>query len=61
MLFMEKKIAQFDFNGELIEGDFPSKQTKLVQAWVEIHKKELEANWELAKNSERPYKILPLK
>ena len=26
-----------------------------------ITKKELEANWELSKNSEKPFKILPLR
>lgn len=59
--FYEKNIAKFDLNGEMIDGKLPSKQIKLVKAWVEIHKKELEANWELAKNSERPFKIIPLR
>jgi len=28
---------------------------KLVKVWSIIHKKELEANWLLAKNCEKPY------
>ena len=29
----------------LIEGDFPNKERKLVEAWIEIHKDELLVNW----------------
>ena len=42
-------------------GSFPKKQSKLVSAWVEIHKDELIANWQLAINGETLYKIEPLK
>jgi hypothetical protein len=34
---------------------------KLVQAWIEIHKEELLANWELAINGQEVFKIDPLK
>ena len=30
---------------------------KLVQAWIEIHKEELIANWYLAINGEQVFKI----
>jgi hypothetical protein len=29
----------------------------MVQAWIEIHKDELLADWELAKTGEQPYPI----
>jgi hypothetical protein len=51
----------FDFEGNLVEGDLPNKQRKLVEAWILIHKEELQANWELLKNNEQPVKIEPLK
>ena len=52
----------FDINtGEITEGDLPLKQIKLITAWAELHKEELLANWELAKNGELPYRIEPLK
>jgi hypothetical protein len=35
-------------------------QLRLVQAWIELHRDELMANWELAVNGENPYKIDPL-
>ena len=34
---------------------------KLLQAWIEIHKDELVADWALAVSGELPYKIEPLK
>lgn len=52
--------AIFNFEGEIIEGKMPNKQFKLIVAWSEIHKDELLANWELAKNSEKLFDITPL-
>ena len=46
---------------EISEGKFPSKQSKLVLAWTEIHKEELLADWKLASNGELPFPIEPLK
>ncbi len=31
----------------LIEGTFPTKERKLVEAWIEIHQAELLANWHI--------------
>lgn len=54
--------AAFDINNnELIEGKFPVKQTRLVQAWIELHKEDLLADWEIAQNGESPFKIEPLR
>jgi hypothetical protein len=47
--------------GKLIEGKLPVNKMKLVQAWIEIHKDELMANWQLAKNGEMVFKIEGLK
>lgn len=47
-------------DGRLLAGSFPPKQLKLVQAWVELHRDELLANWELAVSGEEPYRIAPL-
>jgi len=46
---------------ELLQGELPSKQLKLVFAWIEIHKEELIANWVLCQNGEKPFSIEPLK
>jgi hypothetical protein len=45
---------------EVIQGNLPKKQTKLVLAWAELHQEELMADWELVMNGEEPFKIQPL-
>ncbi len=47
-------------DGEIIVGELPRKQLRLVQAWIELHRDELVADWEIAINGENPYKIKPL-
>jgi len=46
--------------GDILAGEFPPKKLKLIQAWIEIHRDELFADWDLAQNGEEPYKIAPL-
>ncbi|MCD6476029.1 MAG: DUF4160 domain-containing protein [Anaerolineaceae bacterium] len=45
---------------EIIEGNLPKKQTKLVLAWAELHQEDLIADWNLVMNGEEPFKIQPL-
>lgn len=47
-------------DGRVLDGTFPPKQLKLVQAWIEIHSDELQADWELAVAGEEPFRIAPL-
>lgn len=47
--------------GEVLAGNLPSGKTRLVQAWIEIHRDELIADWNLAVNGEEPFRIDPLK
>ena len=46
---------------EITKGKLAAKQMRLVNAWIEIHRDELKANWKLCQNGERPFKINPLK
>ena len=48
-------------DGEVLEGTMPKAKMKLLHAWVELHKDELMANWELAVAGQQPYKIEPLR
>lgn len=49
-------------NGNVLEGDLPKRQLRLVQAWVELHSEELMINWnDLMKNPPSFRKIEPLK
>ncbi|MBK8576552.1 MAG: DUF4160 domain-containing protein [Elusimicrobia bacterium] len=47
--------------GEIIEGRIPGAKLKLVQAWIEIHKDEVMADWELAAQGQPLFKIEPLR
>ena len=46
--------ASFTFDGEFLEGDFPSTQRKLVEAWTLLHADELQANWKPDSEPEHP-------
>ena len=48
-------------DGDLLEGELKTNKMKLVQAWIEIHKEDLMADWDLAINGENVFKIDPLK
>jgi hypothetical protein len=47
-------------DGEVLAGQLPRKQLRLVQAWIELRRDELLADWELSVSNEHPYKIAPL-
>ena len=44
-------------DGELLAGSISPKKAKLVVAWIEIHKEDLLADWELVVNGRTPFKI----
>ncbi len=46
---------------EIVDGDLPSKQSKLVLAWAEVHKEELVADWKLCQQGEQPFRVDPLR
>ena len=49
--------ASFDLDGNILAGNFPSKQTKYVAAWAAIHNDELAALWEIMQSDEDYFKI----
>ena len=59
--FQEAEASISIPEGILLDGELPNTKMKLVQAWIEIHKDELMAAWELAANGEQPPKIEPLR
>ena len=46
---------------DLSDGSLPARQTRMVLAWIEIHRDELMADWLLCQNGEKPFQIAPLK
>ena len=48
------------FDGEVLDGEIPAPKMRLVQAWLEIHREEVLADWELAVTGQAPLPIAPL-
>jgi hypothetical protein len=48
-------------DGEILAGGIPVSKKRLVQAWIEIHRESLLADWELAVNGQAPFAIEPLR
>ena len=48
-------------DGEVLEGNFPKKQLKLLEAWIALHEDELNANWNLLNAGDGYFKIEPLR
>lgn len=46
---------------EMVDGELPHRQQRLVEAWAEIHQGELRENWERLQAGLPPYKIAPLR
>lgn len=59
--YQEDEVIVSVPDGEVLEGAIPNSKMKLLQAWIELHKDELIADWELAVSGEQPYKIDPLR
>lgn len=48
-------------DGSVLEGSIPKGKMKLLEAWMEIHRDDLEANWKLLSNGEQFFRIDPLR
>jgi len=59
--YQEDEVIVAVPEGDVLEGSIPNSKMKLLQAWIELHKDELLADWELAVSGQQPYKIDPLR
>ena len=59
--YQEHEVVLGIPEGDILEGAMPGNRLKLVLAWMEIHRDELMADWELAVSGQQPYKIDPLR
>ncbi len=46
--------------GNILKGKLQKRHLRLVEAWIEIHREELIADWNLAVSGEEVFKIKPL-
>jgi hypothetical protein len=47
--------------GAVIRGSLSPRTLRLVREWLELHRSELELNFERAEKEEQPYRIEPLR
>lgn len=57
--YAEYKVVS-DFDGNILEGQFPIKQRKMLEAWTVLHKEELQSLWITIRNHNDFFKINPL-
>jgi hypothetical protein len=48
-------------DGSTLAGELPSRQRRLVQAWIELRREDLMADWNLAVNGAILFSIDPLR
>ena len=59
--FGEFSVVLAIADGEVLAGEIPKSKLRLAQAWVEIHRDELMADWKLAVEGREVFKIDPLR
>ena len=59
--YQDQEAVVAIMDGQFLEGNLPPGKAKLLSAWVEIHRDELLADWDLAVSGQHPFKIDPLR
>jgi hypothetical protein len=60
-VFYQNTKAIVDLDGRVVEGELSLRHVRMMQAWIEIHREELLADWALCQNGEKPFQVEPLK
>ena len=48
-------------DGNVLEGDLPSKKLRMLLVWMDMRQKELQENWELLAAGKKYNKVEPLR
>jgi len=59
--YQDREVVVSIPDGDVLDGRIPNAKMKLLEAWIELHKDELMADWELTVSGQHPYKIDPLR
>ena len=59
--YQDEEVVVSIPDGVVLSGKLTPAKLKLVQAWIEIHKDDLMADWHLAACGQEVFKIEPLK
>jgi hypothetical protein len=46
--------------GDVLAGGIPARALRLVREWLTVHRAELDANWDRARNHDKPEPVRPL-
>lgn len=59
--YYQGSVAVYDIDViEIIGGSLPRREQRLVEAWAELHREELRANWDELQSGRPPAKVRPL-
>ena len=59
--YYQEHVAVFSISPvERVAGFLPQRQQRLVEAWAELHQPELQADWQLLQQGQKPAPITPL-
>ena len=47
-------------SGDVLEGELSRRDLRLVEAWLELNRESLMANWQLAREGREMFRISPL-
>ena len=60
--YYQDEVAVFALdNLECLGGSLPKPQQRLAEAWAEIHRAELQQDWDLLQSGQPSFKIDPLR
>lgn len=59
--YYQESVAVFGIDSvELLEGSLPKRQQRLVEAWADLHQRELSEDWQFLQAGQQPLAIAPL-
>jgi hypothetical protein len=59
--YYQDSVAVYSFEPiELVSGELPKRQQRMVEAWAELHQEELMENWRRLQSGQSPRAIAPL-
>ena len=50
-------MAVFDFDGQLLRGEFPAKQRMYISVWADIRRHDLQVLWELMRGEDAYFPV----
>ena len=60
--YYQRAVASYGIDAiQMLAGQLPNRQQRLVEAWAELHIQELLDNWQRLQNDQPPVKIAPLR